>query len=75
MNKQLANKGSTLSKTMTANENLTVNTITATSIILPVYVAPATPPNPVNGMIYLMHDPNNANLPYNLMIYDNNQWN
>ena len=75
MNKQLANKGSTLSKKKTANENLTVNTITVTSIMLPLYVAPATPPNPVNGMIYLMHDPTNVNLPYNTMVYDNNQWN
>ena len=74
MNKQLAKTSSMLSKNMTANENLTVNTINAINIILPIYITPATPPNPVKGMVYLKHDPT-ANAPYNIMIYDNNQWN
>ena len=75
MNKQLTNQSSTLSKNMTARENLSLDNLTTTTIILPIYLYPSTPPNPVKGMIYIMHNPTDLNLPYNIMIYDNNQWN
>ena len=63
---KLVIKDSTLPKNMTANENSTINNIT--SIILAIYVPPEKPVNPVKRIIYLMHDPTNANTPYNLTI-------
>ena len=75
MNKELAKQGSTLNKNMTNTENLSLDNVTTTNLILPIYLKPATPNNPVKGMIYIKSDPTNVQQPYEIMIYDNNQWN
>ena len=74
MNKQLVKKGTTLNKNMTNTENLSLDNLTTKNIILPIYVAPSEPSNPVKGMIYIKNDPANVILPYELMFYDNGGW-
>ena len=74
MNKQIATKSSTLNKNMTNTESLSLDNLTTTNIILPIYVAPSVPYNPVKGMIYIKNDPANVALPYELMFYDNGGW-
>ena len=75
MNKQLANTGSTLNKNMTNTESLSLDNLTTKNIILPIYVEPSKPPNPVKGMIYIEYNTANAPHPYTIMIYDNDTWN
>ena len=74
MNKQLAKTSTTLDKNMTNTENLSLDNLTTTNIILPIYVVPSVPSNPVKGMIYIKNDPANVALPYELMFYDNGGW-
>ena len=74
MNKQLATTSTTLNKNMTNTENLTLDSLTTKNIILPIYVAPSVPSNPVKGMTYIKNDPANVALPYELMFYDNGGW-
>ena len=74
MNKQLANTGSTLNKNMTNTESLSLDNLTTKNIILPIYVAPSEPSNPVKGMTYIKNDPANVAQPYEFMFYDNGGW-
>ena len=74
MNKQLETTSTPLNKNMSNTENLSLDNLTTTNIILPIYVTPAKPSNPVKGMIYIINDPANIALPYELMFYDNGDW-
>ena len=74
MNKQLANKGSTLNKNMTNTESLQLDNITAThNISIPVLTEPLKPLNPVQGSLYIKKDLTAQN-PYELMFYIDGDW-
>ena len=51
MNKELAKQGSTLTKNMTATENLSLDNLTTKNILLPIYLTPATAAIPEKGML------------------------
>ena len=71
MNKQLANKGSMLSKNMTHTATLIVNNLeVTTNVTLPVYTHPYTPSNPKEGCFYIKKD----GLVYELMFYVDGTW-